>query len=96
MMAAKEKERAERTLYARTISLAYQEWHNNNVFRAEDLLNKTEHKYRDWEWQFVKKLCNSEKQTLRGHVGIPSERAGSFHPAGRPRTRETDRAGSGG
>lgn len=71
MALAREKENAERTLYARTISLAYQAWHDDNVARTEDLLNKTDHEYRDWEWQFIKNLCNSEKQTLRGHTGIP-------------------------
>ena len=67
----KQKEQAERTLYARTVSLAYQAWHDNNVARAETLLNRTNPQYRDWEWHFVKQLCNSEKQTLRGHTGIP-------------------------
>lgn len=67
----KEKERAERTLYARTVSLAYQAWHDDNVARTEDLLNKTQPEFRDWEWDFIKKLCHSENQTLRGHTGIP-------------------------
>ena len=67
----KQKEQTERTLYARTVSLAYQAWHDNNVARAESLLNRASPKFRDWEWYFVKQLCNSEKQTLRGHAGIP-------------------------
>ncbi|TWU07494.1 protein kinase domain-containing protein [Stieleria varia] len=66
-----EKEKSERTLYARTISLAYQAWQDDNVTRSEDLLNNTPPKYRDWEWEYVKKLCHSDKQTLRGHAGIP-------------------------
>ena len=68
---SEEKEKAERTLYARTVSLAYQAWQDDNVFRAEDLLNKTDHRYRGWEWEFINKLCKSERKTLRGHTGIP-------------------------
>ena len=66
-----EKEKSDRTLYARTVSLAYQAWRGDDVHRAEDLLDKADRRFRDWEWNFVKKLCNSEKQTLRGHKSIP-------------------------
>lgn len=68
---SEEKEKAERTLYARTISLAYQAWQDDNVSHAEDLLNQANHLYRDWEWDFINKLCHSEHKTLRGHTGIP-------------------------
>ncbi|MEO1498336.1 MAG: protein kinase [Planctomycetota bacterium] len=66
-----QKARADRTLYARTVSLAYQEWRRDNVHRAEDLLDQADQRFRGWEWDFVKQLCNAEDLTIRGHAGMP-------------------------
>jgi eukaryotic-like serine/threonine-protein kinase len=66
------KHESDRTLYARTVSLAYQQWFGNNINRSENLLNKTDFRFRNWEWDFVKRLCSTEHRTLAGHAGIPS------------------------
>ena len=68
---ATQKEHAEQTVYARTIQLAYQQWLANNVQRTEELIEKTDPRFRGWEWHFVERLCNSEEKALRGHSGIP-------------------------
>jgi WD40 repeat protein/tRNA A-37 threonylcarbamoyl transferase component Bud32 len=60
---------SERTVYARTISLAQQEWSNGNIMQCEDLLNRTRSDFRDWEWRYLKRLCHTELITLKGLKG---------------------------
>lgn len=60
------KETTDKTVYARTISLAYEEWKSNDVARAEALLDQTDPSLRHWEWYYTKELCNSETQSLIG------------------------------
>lgn len=66
---ADEKERAIANLYATTISLAYQEWLDNNITRAKQLLTEAPAKYRRWEWHYLKRLCHTERFNLAGHSG---------------------------
>jgi WD40 repeat protein/tetratricopeptide (TPR) repeat protein len=62
-------------LYAASIDLAYREWQQNNVYRAEQLLNETPATLRGWEWRFLKSLTRQERHILRGHVGSVNDLA---------------------
>jgi WD40 repeat protein/serine/threonine protein kinase/tetratricopeptide (TPR) repeat protein len=67
---ATEKSKAVAQLYARTVSLAYQAWRDNNVDLAERLLDSTPNEFRHWEWDYLKSLCHTELMTLWGHSGV--------------------------
>ena len=62
-------------LYAVNIGLAYQEWLQNNVYRAEQLLNETPPSHRGWEWQYLKSLGRQEALILRGHLNAVNDLA---------------------
>ncbi|MFO0809241.1 MAG: serine/threonine-protein kinase [Gemmataceae bacterium] len=62
-----DKDAAVARLYATSIDLAYREWNDNNVIRAEQLLNECPPKLRGWEWDFVKGLCRQDVLRLAGH-----------------------------
>ena len=53
--------------YSRTIQRAHQEWRGNNVLAAVSLLNSTPEELRGWEWNYLKRLCDEQLITLRGH-----------------------------
>src|SRR5262249_25540856 len=67
MQAAKEKERAERLLYASQIALAQREWQDNEVAHARDLLDICRPDLRGWEHAYLRRLFDSTQQTLIGH-----------------------------
>ncbi len=52
------EQRLARLEYGRTMQLAYQEWRDNNLKLATDLLRSTRPEFRGWEFQYVHKLCN--------------------------------------
>jgi WD40 repeat protein/serine/threonine protein kinase/Flp pilus assembly protein TadD len=59
---------AERSLYFQSIARADLEWWNNNVDRADQILDECPAEYRDWEWRHLKRLCHADLLTLRGHT----------------------------
>lgn len=65
-----QRNRAEQNLYFSRIALAYQKWQVQDVQLAEDLLDLCPRALRNWEWDYLKRLCHLELLTLRGHVGI--------------------------
>jgi WD40 repeat protein len=67
-VAQKARDLAVEQLYATRISLANQEWHQNNVYRTEQLLDECPASLRGWEWDFLKGLCRQERRTLYGHM----------------------------
>jgi WD40 repeat protein/serine/threonine protein kinase/Flp pilus assembly protein TadD len=64
---ALDKERL--TLYYHSIALAYREWSANKVGRADHILNECPPELRNWEWHYLKRLCNAELLTLRANRG---------------------------
>lgn len=65
---------SERSSYFNLITTAQLEWQVNNPQRARELLedgvNKLQHwaELKDWEWNYLRRLCHPEVQTLSGHT----------------------------
>ncbi len=70
-----------RALYYQRTGLAHAEWTAGNVGRAVDLLRRCPEGLRGWEWEYVNRLCHSDRRTLRGHDGAVL--AIAFSPDGR-------------
>ncbi|MEM6980476.1 MAG: serine/threonine-protein kinase, partial [Planctomycetota bacterium] len=60
------RDRSNRSLYARTISLAFQELQTGNLFGAEDLLGSLPSSQRGFEWRYVQSLCHQELESFFG------------------------------
>jgi WD40 repeat protein len=58
-----------RLSYYRAIDLAHREWRDNELARAEQLLQDCPVALRGWEWHYVRRLCHGELLTLRGGGG---------------------------
>ena len=56
-------------LYYHRIALAQREWQSRQAGRAEELLDACDEPLRHWEWRYLKRLCNEEIHTWRGHEG---------------------------
>jgi WD40 repeat protein len=56
-----------RALYFHRINLAHHEWLANNVGRTEELLDACPPELRQWEWRYLKRLCQSGFATFLGH-----------------------------
>ena len=76
----KERQAAERNLYFNRIAMADMAWHNNEVGRAEELLDLCPSDLRDWEWAFLKQQCHADLLTLGGDVSGGSV---AFSPDGK-------------
>ena len=66
---ATEREKLAAVEYGRTIEVAFQEWREHNAAGAAALLAGTRANLRGWEYNYVRRLCNSHLVTLRGHTG---------------------------
>jgi WD40 repeat protein len=66
--AARQRERAERLVYARQIALAQAEWKEGNVRHAWELLDACRWDLRGWEHSFLYTLFNCNQHTFRGHT----------------------------
>jgi hypothetical protein len=78
---AREQEKLAILEYGRTVQVALQEWRENNVAGALQLLNGTRKEFRGWEWDYVHRLCNGQIRTLKEHSGPIT--ASSFSPDGK-------------
>jgi WD40 repeat protein len=67
--------------YVNRVNRAYREVQDGNIALAEDLLHGCDPKRRGWEWRFVERLCNSERQVIVG-VGNLSVNALACSPDG--------------
>jgi len=67
------KERSDRSLYARTVSLAMQKWKDGNLTTAEDLLASTDSTRRGFEWNYVESLLHQETHQFDGLGGVPAQ-----------------------
>src|SRR5262249_22641735 len=71
--AKRQLERARLNAYLAHITLAQREWNDNHIARVRELLGGDrprggETDLRGFEWYYLRRLCNSELLTLRGHV----------------------------
>jgi len=57
---------AERALYLNRVSLADREWWLNNPHRAEQILATCSADLRNWEWNYLKRVCQGGRATLNG------------------------------
>jgi WD40 repeat protein len=80
---ARAKEELEATLYFQRIALADRELLENNLLKAEELLDQCPADRRAWEWYYLKRLCHVEPVTLRGRPGgWDRHRMAAFSPDG--------------
>jgi WD40 repeat protein/serine/threonine protein kinase/Flp pilus assembly protein TadD len=56
------------SMYFHRIGRADLEWWNNNVGRADQILDECPLEYRNWEWRYLKRLCHADMVTLAGHT----------------------------
>jgi WD40 repeat protein len=79
----RQRDKAERFDYGRTIEMIQREWRASNAPSAQAVLNRTRRDLRGWEWRYVSNLWNSqgaEILALKGHTrGVSSA---SFSPDG--------------
>jgi WD40 repeat protein/serine/threonine protein kinase len=64
---AKEREKSDVALYHHRVVLAHHEWLAGNVARSAQLLQDSRADLRDWEWSYVRRLCDSAVLTFAGH-----------------------------
>jgi WD40 repeat protein len=57
----------ETLLYLVTIERAHSAWRENNVQRADELLEACRPERPPWEWRYLHRLCHSALLTLKGH-----------------------------
>lgn len=65
--AQKAHKRSELTLYHHRVVLAHHEWQNGNVGRSAQLLSECPTELRNWEWRYVRRLCDSAVFTCGEH-----------------------------
>jgi WD40 repeat protein/serine/threonine protein kinase len=58
-------ERERRESYFQRIALAHRELLDNNLLKAEELLDECPSDRRAWEWHYLKRLCHVEPVTVR-------------------------------
>ena len=66
--------------YVNRVNRAYREIQDDNAALAEDLLHGCDSKRRGWEWNYVERLCNSERRVI--DVGTTSVNTVAFSPDG--------------
>lgn len=68
---AAQNDRSDHALYARTISLAHQQWESGNLISAEDLLASLPTSERGFEWHYVDSLLHRELHRFATPLGNP-------------------------
>jgi eukaryotic-like serine/threonine-protein kinase len=58
-IAMRQSEELERSVYLQRIALSEQEIWNSNSGRSEQILNRCNPSLRNWEWGYLKNVCNS-------------------------------------
>src|SRR5262249_17620029 len=59
------RRRADHYLYFNRVLLAHQEWQQNNLLRARELLELCPVELRRWEWHYLDRLCHSGVRSIR-------------------------------
>jgi WD40 repeat protein/tRNA A-37 threonylcarbamoyl transferase component Bud32 len=82
-----QRRRAEGLLYAMSLERAYSAWRENDVERADQILQdcrpkppEWQEKQSPWEWRYLHHLCHAELIALKGHTEIVTSVA--FSPDG--------------
>jgi WD40 repeat protein/tRNA A-37 threonylcarbamoyl transferase component Bud32 len=79
--AVQAREKEQFALYVHRVTRAHYEWLNNDVARADQILEECPVSLRQWEWRYLKRLCHADLLTLTGHTaGVVSV---AFSPDGR-------------
>ncbi len=78
---ATEREKSEVALYHHRVVLAHHEWLAGNVGRSAQLLDECRPDLINWEWRYVRRLCDSALFTCKGHSTHVASVA--FSPDGR-------------
>lgn len=60
-----EQKQTKQALYFHSIALADREWWLSNVDRVEEILDQCPEEYRDWEWHFLKRRCQTNTVLYR-------------------------------
>jgi WD40 repeat protein/serine/threonine protein kinase len=66
--------------YYHRVTLAHQAWRDNQVGQADQLLDQCPARFRQWEWYYLKRLCNPELLSLEARGGATSV---AFSPDGK-------------
>jgi eukaryotic-like serine/threonine-protein kinase len=74
-------ESARRSLYGTRIANAQHEWSAGYLSKADSLLADCDEDLRQWEWRYLKRLCNSHVRTIRNASG--KILAAAFSPDGK-------------
>lgn len=75
-------QRERRISYFQRIALVEQAWSDNNVSRAEEMLDSCPANFRGWEWWYLKQLCHADQLTLQVHQGRLQPNALAYSPDG--------------
>jgi WD40 repeat protein/serine/threonine protein kinase len=70
-------------LYFNHVALADREWHAGNAGRAEELLDACPAELREWEWDYLKRLCHSDLLSVSYPVNNGYGSAIAYSPDGR-------------
>jgi WD40 repeat protein/Flp pilus assembly protein TadD len=62
---SRELEQERNGLLLRNVPLARREWDVNNLGAANALLDRCPPEFRGWDWHYVRRLCQSELETLQ-------------------------------
>ncbi len=65
--AQRDRDRADRISYYRTVALGFREWEDNQMLQARSRLEQCPPALRGWEYHALDRLCNKELLTLRPH-----------------------------
>jgi WD40 repeat protein/Tfp pilus assembly protein PilF len=74
------RKKVENSLYFESIARAHFEWWNCDVGRADQILEQCAAEHRNWEWDYLKRLCHAALFTFRGHTDLVCDVA--FSPDG--------------
>jgi WD40 repeat protein/predicted Ser/Thr protein kinase len=58
------RNKADKLLYLNHVLLAQNEWQDNNLIRARQLLDQCPENLRNWEWSYLRRLCDSASVTF--------------------------------
>ncbi|MCC6697494.1 MAG: protein kinase [Candidatus Hydrogenedentes bacterium] len=65
-----QRERAEKELYVSNVLLASDRIEERRFDLADQVLEAAPAVYRNWEWDYLKRLCHQDTWTFRGHTRI--------------------------
>lgn len=65
-----QRERVETSLYFHQIARAHREWQSGKLRNAAQILNECSEEKREWEWHYLRRLCDSSEKTMRGHSSL--------------------------